>query len=254
MGSHQPCTHAHTPCHRQARRTWDRHGRRTVGTGRRISPLRPRRALGGTRWKPRGGVPRGDSRVPGRSLSGPHGCRDGHGRLRERAGRSRHHPRAVDRRRTDRRRWTRSARLRDGAGRGRRECACAEAPSHAVDLARFVADDIADPASVDAAGRRPAAARTAATGESGVRVPGRRGGRERHGGPRAEPVRVHVVGRAGSGRPHARRTAVRARARTGNGEGVGRGGHQSVSSVRAAARGGPRRRRGRRPPSSGRAR
>lgn len=108
-------------------------------------------------------------------------------------------------------------------------CVC-EAPSHAVDLARLIADDIADAASVDAASGCPTAARAATSGEAGIGVPGRRGDRERRGGPHTG---AYGVGVAAARKPHSRPDAevhnrpyagqapVGARARKGGGVGVG---------------------------------
>ncbi len=138
-----------------------------------------------------------------------------------------------------------SDRPKGGRGRKGRERAYALGPSHAVDLARLVADDVTDPAAVHAPRGRPAAARTAAAGETGVRVPDRRGGGRCRGGAHGGSAGV------GAPAPRACRFTVGAQARTGVGDGAGRDGHGRVSPVRGAARGGPRPRRGRRPRSSG---
>src|SRR5262249_54009078 len=53
-------------------------------------------------------------------------------------------------------------------------------PSASVHLARFVSDDVPDPAAVHAPGGRTAAAGTAAARQAGVRIPGRQGDREGH--------------------------------------------------------------------------
>lgn len=71
--------------------------------------------------------------------------------------------------------------------------ACAPAPSHAVDLAGLVADDVSHPAAVHPAGGRAAATGPAAAREAGVRVPGRQGDRQIH---RRSAYRDFSLGRA----------------------------------------------------------
>ncbi len=67
-----------------------------------------------------------------------------------------------------------------GSGSARETCAHAEAPSHAVDLAGLVTDDVPHPSPVHPPRGGTAAARPAPTGERALGIPGRHGDRKHH--------------------------------------------------------------------------